>query len=92
MIGTQSLSGVVGRAGGGGGGRAPRGRHPPHERPDLLEVRLLRGPPATVVTVLCFMLLQMPVQVSLLPEAAVTVTATKRPFLIMNISHVPLQI
>lgn len=84
-----SLSGVVGGAGGGG---APARRHSAHERSDLLEVRLVRRPPATVVPVLCFMLLEMPIEIGLLAEAAVAVTTPERSLFVMNVPHMSLQV
>lgn len=86
-----SLSGVVRGAGGGGRGASPW-RHATHERSDLLEIRLVRRPPTTVVSILRFMLLEVPIKIRLLPEAAVAVTTPERPFFIMNVPHMPLEI
>lgn len=86
------VSGVVGGRGGGGGGAPSCRRHPPHKRPDLLKVGLVGRPSATIVTVLRLMLLQVSIQIRLLPETAVAVTTPKRSLLIMNVPHVPLEI
>lgn len=80
-------------------------RHFPHERPNLLEVGVVgytstRTPHTTQALVqtqaqrgsIRFMFLQMSVQVRLLAKAPFTQGAFKRPFLIVNISHVSLQV
>lgn len=86
----SALSGVVGGAGGGGG--AAPGSHAPHERPDLLEIRLIGRPSTAIVPILRLVLLQMPVQVRLLPKTAVAVTTPERPLLVVDIPDVSLQV
>lgn len=80
---------------GGTGRRSRSGRtsHFPHERSNVIETRVLFSISRTWrVTTFRLMLLQMPIKISLLTEASITQGTPKRPFLVMYIPDVTLQI
>lgn len=89
-ISQVTLSSVVRRTGGCGGGRTARWCDTTHKRPDVVKVRLVGRPSTAIVSILRLVLLQMPVEVRLLPEATVAVATPERSLLIVNVSHVPL--
>lgn len=89
MDAVEFVSGVVS---GGSGGAPGCGGHATHERPDLLEVCLVRRPSTPIISILRLVLLEMPIEIGLLAEAPVAMTTPERTLFIMNISHVPLQI
>lgn len=72
-------------------GPPPHPQHPAHH-PILQAPRAppLRCPPTWCVLV--FMLLQVPVQVGLLPEAAVAQVALEGLLLVVDVPHVPLEV
>ena len=86
--------GRAGRDAGGVGG----GRDLPHEGADLVEVALLLGPAALGAVHdgrgvrAGLVLLEVPVQVGLLPEAAVAERALEGLLLVVDVPHVPLEV